>query len=127
MNVNQVGRVIIPVNDQQKAVDFYCDTLGFEKRVDVPMGGDYRWIEVGPKGGTTTIAVVNPPEGQQAGGRETGITLDTTDIDADHAELKAKGVDVDDEVSRMGDPVPPMFWLRDPEQNTLLIVQPSRP
>ena len=54
-----------------------------------------------------------------------GVVLDTSDIDADYAELKAKGVDVDDEISRMGDPVPPMFWLRDPEQNTLLIVQPS--
>ncbi|MBV8943167.1 MAG: glyoxalase, partial [Solirubrobacterales bacterium] len=38
-------------------------------------------------------------------------------------ELKAKGVDVDAEVSRMGDPVPPLFWLRDPEGNSLMVVQ----
>ena len=43
--------------------------------------------------------------------------------DALHAELKAAGVDVDPEVSRMGDPVPPMFWFRDPEGNSLMTVQ----
>ena len=36
---------------------------------------------------------------------------------------KANGLDVDPEVSRMGDPVPPLFWLRDPEGNTLMVVQ----
>ena len=40
-----------------------------------------------------------------------------------HADLKAAGVDVDDEVSRMGDPVPPMFWFRDPDKNTLMVVE----
>ena len=39
--------------------------------------------------------------------------------------LPAVGVDVDDEVSRFGGPVPPMFWLRDPDGNSLIIVQPS--
>ena len=126
MKVSQVGRVIVTVSDTDKALDFYTGTLGFEKRVDVPMGGSYRWVEVAPAGATTTIAIVPPPEGQEAGGKETGITLDTSDVDADHAELKAKGVDVDDEVSRMGGPVPPMFWFRDPDKNSLLVVQPTR-
>ena len=45
------------------------------------------------------------------------------DIDAYHAELKANGVDVDPEVSRTGDPVPPLFWLRHPEGNSLMVVQ----
>jgi hypothetical protein len=60
------------------------------------------------------------------GNAETGIILDTTDIDADHAALKEAGADVDEEVSRYGDPVPPMFWLRDPDRNSLIIVQPTR-
>ncbi len=60
-----------------------------------------------------------------AGGSETGICLDTSDVDADHATLKAAGVDVDDEVARWGGPVPPMFWLRDPDGNSLIVVQPS--
>ncbi len=51
-----------------------------------------------------------------------GIALYTDDVDAEHAQLKEQGVDVDAEVSRMGDPVPPLFWLRDPENNTLMVV-----
>jgi len=125
MNVSQVGRVIITVSDTDKAIDFYTGKLGFEKRVDTPMGNGYRWVEVAPAGAVTTIAIVPPPEGSAVGGKETGVTLDTSDIDADHAELKAKGVDVDPEVSRMGGPVPPMFWFRDQDANTLLVVQPS--
>ncbi len=52
----------------------------------------------------------------------TGITLSTSDIDATHAAMAALGVDVDAQVSRMGDPVPPIFWFRDPRGHTLLVV-----
>jgi catechol 2,3-dioxygenase-like lactoylglutathione lyase family enzyme len=117
--------VIIPVADQDAAIDFYIDKLGFEKRTDIPFGGQYRWVEVGLGDESTTIAICPPPADQpeKAGNRETGISLQTDDIDSYHAELKESGVDVDDEVSRMGDPVPPMFWLRDPEGNSLMVVQ----
>jgi hypothetical protein len=46
--------------------------------------------------------VAPPPQGQEAGGSQTGICLDTSDVNADHAALKAAGVDVDDEVTRWG-------------------------
>jgi catechol 2,3-dioxygenase-like lactoylglutathione lyase family enzyme len=121
--VNKVATVIIPIADQDSAIEFYTEKLGLEKRVDTPFGDKYRWVEVGPAGQETTIALAPPPPGGSTGNRETGISLQTDDIEAYHAELKANGVDVDDEVSRMGDPVPPMFWLRDPEGNTLLVVQ----
>ena len=117
--------VCVTVADTDRAIDFYVDTLGFTKIVDVPMGPGMRWVEVALPGKETTIALAPPPEGKQAGGGETGICLDTSDVDADHAALKAAGVDVDDEVSRWGDPVPPMFWLRDPDGNSLIVVQPS--
>jgi catechol 2,3-dioxygenase-like lactoylglutathione lyase family enzyme len=120
---NKVATVIIPVSDQDAAVAFYCDTLGFEKRVDIPFGNGYRWIEVGLGEEATTVALAPPPENTATGNRETGISLQTDDIDAYHAQLKDGGVDVDAEVSRMGDPVPPMFWFRDPEGNTLMVVQ----
>jgi len=126
LNISQVGRVCVTVSDTDRAIDFYVDTLGFEKVVDVPMGEAMRWVEVALPGAATTIALAPPPEGQQAGGGQTGICLDTSDVDADHAALKAAGVDVDDEVARWGGPVPPMFWLRDPDGNALIIVQPSR-
>jgi catechol 2,3-dioxygenase-like lactoylglutathione lyase family enzyme len=89
------------------------------------MGPDMRWVEVELPGRETRIALAPPPEGKPAGDADTGIILDTTDVDADHAALKAAGLDVDDEISRYGDPVPPMFWLRDPDGNSLIVVQPA--
>lgn len=125
LHITQVGRVAITVGDTDRAIDFYVNTLGFEKVVDEPMGPDMRWVEVAVAHTPTTIALAPPPQGEQAGGKQTGIIFDTTDIDADHEAIKAAGIDVDDEVTRYGGPVPPMFWFRDPDGNSLMIVQPS--
>ena len=125
LNLTRVGRVCVTVADTDRAIDFYVGTLGFEKVVDVPMGPDMRWVEVSVSGAETTIALAPPPQGRQAGGSETGICLDTSDVDAAHAALKEAGADVDDEVSRYGGNVPPMFWVRDPDGNSLIVVQPS--
>ena len=125
LNISKVGRVCVTVADTDRALDFYVGTLGFEKVVDEPMGPDMRWVEVAIPGAETTIALAPPPQGKEAGGSETGICLDTSDVDAAHAALKEAGADVDDEVSRYGGPVPPMFWLRDPDGNSLIVVQPS--
>lgn len=121
--INKLATVIVPVADQDIELEFYLEKLGFEKRADVPFGNGERWIEVAPGGAETTIAIAPPGPGAQTGNRETGISLQTDDIDALHGELKAAGVDVDEEISRMGDPVPPIFWLRDPEGNSLMVVQ----
>jgi catechol 2,3-dioxygenase-like lactoylglutathione lyase family enzyme len=120
-NVTHVTTVMVPVSDQEKAIEFYVEKLGCEKRVDVPFGGGERWVEVAPSGATTTVSLVVPREGEPTG-IDTRVAFATTDIDADHATLKARGVDVDEEVMRMGDPVPPMFFFRDLEGNKLLIV-----
>jgi catechol 2,3-dioxygenase-like lactoylglutathione lyase family enzyme len=124
LNLTQVGRVCVTVGDTDRAIDFYVDRLGFEKVVDAEMGEGMRWVEVAIPGTPTTIALAPPPRGQQAGGSQTGICLDTSDVDADHVALKAAGVDVDEQVTRFGGPVPPMFWLRDPDGNSLIIVEP---
>jgi catechol 2,3-dioxygenase-like lactoylglutathione lyase family enzyme len=120
--VEKIATVVVPVADQDRAIEFYVEKLGFEKRTDMPFGNGYRWVEVAPGEAETTIALAPPPEGVPTGNRQTGIGLKTDDIDAFHGELKAAGVDVDAEVSRQGDPVPPLFWLRDPEGNTLMVV-----
>ena len=122
IRIAKVGTVCVPVSDQDRALEFYVDGLGFEKRTDVPFGGGYRWIEVAPAGADTTIAIVPPPPGKPTGNMETGIALHTGDIEADHRALKERGIDIDAEISRMGDPVPPMCWLRDPDANTLMLV-----
>lgn len=121
--IKKVGTIIVTVADQDRALQFYVEKLGFEQRADIPFGDGHRWVEVAPAGAHTTIAIVPPRPGTTAGGAQTGIAFDTADVDADHADLKARGVDVDAEVSRMGDPVPPMFWFRDPDGNSLLIVE----
>lgn len=121
--LSKIGLVVVPVSDQDRAIEFYTERLGFEKRADVPFGDGYRWVEVAPAGAVTTIAIVPPPPGQPTDGQQTGIALHSADIDADHAALRAQGVDVDAEVSRMGDPVPPIFWFRDQDGNTLMVVE----
>jgi len=123
--VSRVANVIIPVRDQDAMVDFYTEALGLEKRADVPFGDEVegRWIEVGPSGAETPIALCPPGPNNEAGSKDTGITLQTDDIDSYHSQLRDRGVDVDAEVSRMGEPVPPLFWLRDPEGNQLMVVE----
>ncbi|MDQ6805469.1 MAG: VOC family protein [Actinomycetota bacterium] len=119
--ITTIGLVIIPSTDQDKAIEFY-EALGFEKRTDVPMGDQYRWVEVYPPSGTTGIALA-PPREQDATAVQTGIALPTDDIEKTYAHMKSLGVDVDVEISRMGGPVPPMYWFRDADGNTLLVVQ----
>jgi catechol 2,3-dioxygenase-like lactoylglutathione lyase family enzyme len=124
--VTRIGRISVvcvptPAESQDEAIKFY-ESLGFEKRRDTPFGGSYRWVEVYPPDGTAGIALAPPPPGTEVTPSETGITLTTDDIDATHSALKSAGVDVDPEVSRMGDPVPPMFWLRDPTGHRLMVV-----
>ena len=59
--IAKVGVVCIPVSDQDRAIEFYVDKLGLEKRADVPFGNGYRWVEVAPAGATTTIAIARRP------------------------------------------------------------------
>lgn len=119
--ITQVRTVSVPVSDQDRAVRFYADGLGFERRLDVPFGDGGRWIEVAPAGAATTIALVAQRAGEP-GGTDTGIRLTTEDADAEHARLRTQGVDADPEVLRWPG-VPAMFSIRDPDGNTLAIIE----
>jgi catechol 2,3-dioxygenase-like lactoylglutathione lyase family enzyme len=121
-HITQIGRVLVPVTDQDRALDFYVGTLGFEKRFDMPFGDGGRWIEVAPPGAATVISLI-PPQESMSPGMATGILFSTDDIDADHADLKARGVDVDQQTARGGDQVPSMFFFRDPDRNTFAVVR----
>jgi lactoylglutathione lyase len=118
--ITDVRTVGIPVVDQDRALAFYVDTLGFEKRLDLPMGPGKRWIEVAPSGAPTTIALVATDEGTPAG-VATGIRLTTGDADADHAALRSRGVDADEILRWPG--VPAMFTFRDQDGNGLTLVE----
>ncbi|MGH2831572.1 MAG: VOC family protein [Solirubrobacteraceae bacterium] len=123
--IRGINLVCVPTVEQDRAIAFY-ESIGFEKRTDMEFGGKYRWVEVYPPEGQTGIALAPPPESQlPVQPMQTGITLTTDDIDATHTALQAAGADVDAEVSRMGEPVPPMFWFRDPTGHTLMVVEQS--
>jgi len=119
-SITQVGTVAVPTVDQDRSLAFYTGVLGFEITRDVPFGDGQRWIEVAPPAAGTTIALA--PQGSSPVGVDTGIRLTTDDAEGDHAALVARAVDVDEEILRYPG-VPPMFTLRDPDGNTLYIVQ----
>jgi catechol 2,3-dioxygenase-like lactoylglutathione lyase family enzyme len=123
IRVSQVASVFVPVRDQDRAIDFYVGTLGWEKHADDPFGDGERWVEVAPRGAVTTLALVPPRPGTEFAPSRMVCSLMTAEVDADHAALRAAGVDVDEEVMRMGDGPPPMFFFRDQDGNTLLIVE----
>jgi len=120
--ITQMGRVMVPVSDQDTAIAFYTDTLGFSLVADVPFGEGDRWVEVAPPDGGTAIALV-PPRGEYQPGRMTGIAFVSADPRGDHAELIAKGVDVDPELMGGDGTVPLLFFFRDHDANQLMIVE----
>ncbi|MFN2617569.1 MAG: VOC family protein [Thermoleophilaceae bacterium] len=138
-NIAEVGTVFVPVADQDRALEFDLGKLGFEKRSDFAYGEGSRWIEVAPPGAANTIALVPPSEGEPAGGDAACCAFATKDIEADHATLRAQGVEVDAEIVRkgkrraglvsleasIGDPVPSQFFFRDIDGNRFLLVQPD--
>jgi catechol 2,3-dioxygenase-like lactoylglutathione lyase family enzyme len=122
LQITQVGTVLVPVSDQDAAIAFYTDTLGFSLVADVPFGEGDRWVEVAPKGGGAAIALV-PPQGDYQPGRMTGIALESPDPRAAHAELQKESVDVDGELMGGDGTVPLLFFFRDHDGNGLMIVQ----
>jgi catechol 2,3-dioxygenase-like lactoylglutathione lyase family enzyme len=121
-HINQLGRVIIPVSDQDKSLEFYTEKLGFEVRADVPFGEGDRWLEVAPPGTGAAIAIMPPRPGETPNNAQTCVAFTTDDLDAAHSELKERGVDVDEPMGGEG-PVPRMFFFRDLDRNNLLLVE----
>jgi catechol 2,3-dioxygenase-like lactoylglutathione lyase family enzyme len=120
--LTHVGRVIVPVADQDDAIKFYTESLGFSLTADVPFGDGDRWVEVTPAGGGASLALA-PPQGNYQPGRMTGVALESPDPRADHAELQKKGVDVDPDLWGGDGTVPLGFFLRDNNKNQLMVVE----
>jgi catechol 2,3-dioxygenase-like lactoylglutathione lyase family enzyme len=120
-HLTHVGRVLIPVVDQDDAIAFYTKVLGFSLTADTPFFEDSRWVEVTPPGGGAALALV-PPQGEYLPGRMTGVSLSSTDPRAEHAQLKEHGVDVDEILGGDGT-VPLLFFFRDNSGNQLLMAE----
>ena len=121
--MTNIGVAMFTVSDQDAALAFYTEKLGFEVRADVPFGenGEMRWLEVAPPGSVARLSL-NPPMVSQPGGGSIGV--ETPDVRGEHARLKALGgIDVDPEPMEMGG-APLMFMLRDPDGNVVTVVEP---
>jgi catechol 2,3-dioxygenase-like lactoylglutathione lyase family enzyme len=114
-HITRIGTVLVPVSDQDRALRFFTETLGFETRIDGEFGEGERWIEVAPPGAETTIALVDSHANE--------VSFATDDADAAHGELRALGVDTDAEVLRLGEGVPPMFTFSDQDGNRYRVVE----
>ncbi len=120
--VSNIGVAMFAVSDQDAALAFYTEKLGFEVRGDNRFGanGEYRWVEVAPPGSKTRLAL-NPPMGGTPGGSTIGV--ETADVLGEHARLSAVGgIDVDPEPMRTPG-APLMFMLRDPDGNHVVVVE----
>jgi lactoylglutathione lyase len=120
--LSNIGVAMFTVADQDAAIAFYTEKLGFELRSDTSFGenGEMRWVEVAPPGSRARLAL-NPPMRDTPGGG--GIGVETSDVLGEHARLKAiGGIDLDAEpMQTPGAPL--MFMLRDPDGNTVVVVE----
>jgi catechol 2,3-dioxygenase-like lactoylglutathione lyase family enzyme len=124
--VSTIAVAMFSVADQDKAIAFYTQKLGYEVRSDMSFGenGEMRWVEVAPPGSVARLALNPPMEGSPGGG---SIGVETADVLAEHARLSAiGGIDLDPEPMRMPG-VPTMFALRDPDGNQVWVVDAAPP
>jgi catechol 2,3-dioxygenase-like lactoylglutathione lyase family enzyme len=116
-----ISTIGIPVADQDRALAFYRDTLGFEVRVDAPLPQlGARWIMLAPPGSAVSVSLVPASETAPAG-VETGIRFETVDAERAHRSLREHGVDVGELLRWPG--VPAMFAGHDPDGNRFEVVE----
>jgi lactoylglutathione lyase len=99
--ITHVSLTTVYVSDQDKALDFYVNKLGFEVRADDRMG-EMRWIQVAPKGAVTTIVLAHGFGGwsEEKVGQFTGIGLEADDLEATYRELSSRGVEFTEKPSQ---------------------------
>ncbi len=121
MNIDRIQFFTVPVSDLTEARDFYLGKLGFDLLVDVS-GPHGPFVMVGPKGADTGIVLVDRPVGGLDHDTRVHFQLTTTDVDADIAELRAQGVEVDDAEEM---PWGRVTSLKDPDGNAMGLLEAS--
>jgi lactoylglutathione lyase len=116
-HITGIRTVSIPVDDQDAALRFYVDVLGFTTLRDTPTPNGGRWIELAA-GDESVILTLEPATPTVTRGA-IGIRFTTDDIDSAHAELNSRGVDTDEILRWPG--IPAMFAFRDPDGNAYSI------
>ena len=98
--IKGAATVGVYVSDQDRALDFYTNALGFEKRLDAPMGdGPARWIEVAPAGAETRLVLFTPPGQEDHIGTFSNVVLECDDMQVTYEELRGRGVEFTEEPS----------------------------
>ena len=97
MAVTRAGTVGVYVSDQDRALDFYVNKLGFEKRLDEPMGPEARWIEVAPTGAETRLVLFTPPGMEDRIGTFANVVFECDDLGATYEQLRGRGVEFSEE------------------------------
>lgn len=124
--IDYIHSATVLVSDQDRALAFYTDVLGWEKREDNPFEGGGRWLTVAPSGAKTTLVLGQPelmgqprPDGSE---RHTGISLIAGDVQATYDALKARGVTFTQAPERM--PWGALAtWFSDPDGNTFFLTE----
>jgi len=91
--IKQIKFVGVPVQDQDRALAFYREKLGFRIVTDQPMGNGQRWIELKIPGAETGIALFTPPGHEARIGTFSGLSFASDDVAATYRELVARGVE----------------------------------
>jgi predicted enzyme related to lactoylglutathione lyase len=124
MTITHLAVAPVYVTDQQRALEFYRDGLGFEVCTDNAFG-DQRWIEVAPSGAATRLSLMLPGSvpyaAQVAAGP--GYAFSSPDVERTHAALVAAGVTITSEPTV--EPWGSWFGFRDPDDNAFIVSQSS--
>lgn len=121
MTISRVDTVSIPVSDQNQALKFYRDALGFELIRDHCSKNEKRWLQLAPRGAETTISLVMPFGGMKAGTVQ-GLVVQTDDIQLTHKELKQRGVLLSSIVNLVGGK---FATFSDPDGNGWVLIEAS--
>ena len=135
--IKQLTNTQVWVHDQDEALAFYTEKLGFELREDVTVTelGNFRWLSVGVPGqpdvAITLMAVPGPPVLVEdtrkkilelvSKGAATGLFFATDDIHGTYEELKSRGVEFQQEPTEQ--PYGIDAGLRDPSGNSMRVMQ----
>jgi len=90
--IRGVKFVSIPVADQERALKFYTDVLGFRLLTDQPFSDQQRWIELGVNGTDTRVVLFSFGESLKPGGM-LNLALWSDDVETTASQLKARGVE----------------------------------
>lgn len=117
--IKQLKFVSIPTSDQERALAFWTEQVGFRIVTDQPMGPGKRWIELGIPGAETGVVLFTPEGHEDRIGSFFNGSFGCDDVDYTYAQLKARGVPFDGEPEKA--PWGSFARFRDPDGNQFIV------